>query len=63
MIRRFFMAKQAGASSVTCWGAGAPLREFLHVDDLGDACVFALERWSALSSDAPLTTRATRFRS
>ena len=54
MIRRFFMAKQAGASSVTCWGTGAPLREFLHVDDLGDACVFALERWSALSSDAPL---------
>ena len=31
--------------SVTCWGTGTPLREFLHVDDLGEACVFALERW------------------
>jgi antitoxin (DNA-binding transcriptional repressor) of toxin-antitoxin stability system len=30
---------------VTCWGTGKPLREFLHVDDLGEACVFALERW------------------
>ena len=29
------------------------MREFLHVDDLGDACVFALERWSALAADAP----------
>ena len=36
-----------------CWGTGSPLREFLHVDDLGEACVFALEQWSALSSDAP----------
>jgi len=30
---------------VTCWGSGTPLREFLHVDDLGEACVFALEQW------------------
>ncbi len=30
---------------MTCWGSGTPLREFLHVDDLGEACVFALERW------------------
>jgi GDP-L-fucose synthase len=30
---------------VTCWGSGTPLREFLHVDDLGEACVFALEHW------------------
>jgi len=30
---------------VTCWGTGTPLREFLHVDDLGEACVFALEQW------------------
>jgi GDP-L-fucose synthase len=32
------------------------LREFLHVDDLGEACVFALERWSALAADAPKDT-------
>ncbi len=30
---------------MSCWGTGTPLREFLHVDDLGEACVFALERW------------------
>jgi len=30
---------------VTCWGTGTPLREFLHVDDLGEACVFALQHW------------------
>ena len=53
LIRRFHEAAQAEATSVTCWGSGSPLREFLHVDDLGDACVFALERWSALSADAP----------
>ena len=53
LIRRFHEAKQAGASSVTCWGSGTPLREFLHADDLGEACVFALERWSALVTDAP----------
>ena len=47
LIRRFHEAKQANASSVTCWGSGKPLREFLHADDLGEACVFALERWSA----------------
>ena len=53
LIRRFHEAKQSGANSVICWGTGSPLREFLHVDDLGEACVFALEQWSALSSDAP----------
>ena len=53
LIRRFHEAKQRGDSSVTCWGSGTPLREFLHADDLGEACVFALEHWSALSDDAP----------
>ena len=45
LIRRFHEAAQANAPSVTCWGTGTPLREFLHVDDLGEACVFALEQW------------------
>ena len=45
LIRRFHEAKEAKASAVTCWGTGTPLREFLHVDDLGEACVFALEHW------------------
>ena len=46
LIRRFHEASEANVPSVTCWGTGAPLREFLHVDDLGEACVFALEHWS-----------------
>ncbi len=45
LIRRFYEAAEANAPSVTCWGTGTPLREFLHVDDLGEACVFALEQW------------------
>jgi GDP-L-fucose synthase len=45
LIRRFHEAKESKAASVTCWGTGTPRREFLHVDDLGEACVFALERW------------------
>ena len=45
LIRRFHEAAEAHAPSVTCWGTGKPLREFLHVDDLGEACLFALEHW------------------
>ena len=54
LIRRFYEGRTKKADSVTCWGTGKPLREFLHADDLGSACVFALENWSALNEDAPL---------
>ncbi len=50
LIRRFHEAKEDGASSVTCWGTGTPLREFLHADDLGEACVHALEHYSPEAS-------------
>jgi GDP-L-fucose synthase len=53
LIRRFHEAAERGASSVTCWGTGSPLREFLHVDDLGEACVFALEHWDPAHRGAP----------
>ena len=53
LIRRFQEAKETGQSSVTCWGSGTPRREFLHADDLGDACIFALENWNPKSEDAP----------
>jgi GDP-L-fucose synthase len=57
LIRRFHEAAarpEGGAgTSVTCWGTGTPLREFLHVDDLGEACVFALERWDPDAAGAP----------
>ncbi len=46
LIRRFHEAKQNGAKSVTCWGDGSPLREFLYVDDLADLCVFLMENYS-----------------
>jgi GDP-L-fucose synthase len=42
LIRKFHEAKLSGSASVTLWGSGKPLREFLHVDDLADACVFLL---------------------
>ena len=42
MIRKFHEAKQSGVREVVIWGSGAPRREFLHVDDLADACVFLM---------------------
>ena len=53
LIRRFHEAAERGDAMVTCWGTGSPLREFLHVDDLGEACVFALEHWDPGSASAP----------
>jgi GDP-L-fucose synthase len=46
LIRKFSEAVQAGAPEVEIWGTGKPRREFLHVDDLADACVFLMERYS-----------------
>jgi GDP-L-fucose synthase len=46
LIRRFHHAKQEQAPSVPVWGTGTPLREFLFVDDLADACAFILEHYS-----------------
>jgi GDP-L-fucose synthase len=45
LIRRFHEAKVSGASSVTCWGDGTPMREFLHADDLAAACLHLLENY------------------
>lgn len=45
LIRKFHEAKAAGASEVVVWGSGTPRREFLHVDDLADACVFLMQRY------------------
>ena len=46
LIRRFHEAKEAGLSSVTCWGDGSALREFLYVDDLANLCVFLMNNYS-----------------
>ena len=45
LIRKFHEAKAAGAGEVVVWGSGTPRREFLHVDDLADACVFLMQRY------------------
>lgn len=43
LIERFTLAKEQGLKEVTLWGSGRPFREWVHVDDVADACVFAME--------------------
>lgn len=59
LIRRFHEAAEAVAPSVACWGRGTPLREFLHADDLGEACVFALEHWQPGPDELPFLNVGT----
>lgn len=53
LIRRFYEAKRDSINEVVCWGSGSPKRDFLHVDDLGDSCVFLLENWDPEGINAP----------
>src|SRR6185436_10008175 len=46
LIRKIHEAKIAGDPTVTCWGTGAPLREFLYADDLAKACLFLMQHYS-----------------
>ena len=46
MIRRFHEAKTKNLPSVTCWGDGTPLREFLYVDDMAEFCIFAMNHYN-----------------
>ena len=46
LLRKFHQAKKNKDAAVTIWGTGAPLREFLHVDDLADACFFLLREYN-----------------
>ena len=56
-IRRFCEAKKQNLDKISCWGTGNPYREFLHVDDLANACLYALEYWDPSSKDAPLDNK------
>lgn len=47
LIRKFVEGRRADAASVTVWGSGAPRREFLHVDDLAQACIFLMEKYDS----------------
>ena len=53
MISKFYDAKIKGLKKVICWGTGNPYREFLHVNDLAEACIFALEKWNPLDANSP----------
>lgn len=46
LLRKFHQAKIDGDTTVECWGSGSPLREFLHVDDLAEACVFLMKAYN-----------------
>jgi GDP-L-fucose synthase len=46
LLRKFITAKQNGSDSVTLWGSGSPMREFLHADDLADACLFLMDTYN-----------------
>lgn len=46
LIRRFHEAKVQGLETVTCWGTGTAMREFLYVDDLAEACLFLMENYT-----------------
>jgi GDP-L-fucose synthase len=46
LLRKFHEARVSGSASVPVWGSGKPRREFLHVDDLADACVFLMNNYS-----------------
>ena len=51
LISKFDKAAQNNLNEVVCWGTGSPYREFLYVDDLADACKFALENWKPSRKD------------
>lgn len=46
LLRKFITAKRKNSSHVELWGTGAPRREFLHVDDLGEACLFLMNNYN-----------------
>jgi GDP-L-fucose synthase len=46
LIRKFHEAKQSNQPTVTMWGTGSPLREFLHADDLADACYYLMQSYN-----------------
>ena len=53
LIKKFYSAKENNLNSVNCWGSGSPLREFLYVDDLAEACLYIIEKWNYSTNKFP----------
>jgi len=60
-IRKFYNASTNNELGVECWGSGKPLREFMHVDDLGDAVVYTLENWDPNLDNAPVNNNGEKL--
>tara|TARA_B100000212_G_scaffold124265_1_gene93280 strand:- start:1325 stop:2329 length:1005 start_codon:yes stop_codon:yes gene_type:complete len=60
-IKKFLLAKKQKLPSVTCWGTGNALREFLHVDDLAEAIIFCLENWNPSEINAPRNSQGKKL--
>lgn len=54
LIRKFYEAQINNDKSVTCWGTGNPKRDFLHVNDLAEACLFAMDKWDFKDKNFPM---------
>tara|TARA_B100000242_G_scaffold117733_1_gene82282 strand:+ start:1392 stop:2402 length:1011 start_codon:yes stop_codon:yes gene_type:complete len=54
LIKKFYYAKKNNLNEVKCWGSGTPLREFLYVDDLAEACIYIIEKWNSTTDQIPL---------
>ena len=61
LIHKFHEASITKQTQVTCWGTGKPLREFLFVDDLADACIFALENWDLENNPFPTDSNQNKL--
>ena len=61
LIRRFYEAKNKSSSEVSCWGTGSVLREFMHVDDLGEAVLFSLEKWDPQLYNSPKDSKGNNL--
>ena len=53
LINKIYFAQKNNKDFVKCWGTGKPLREFLYVDDLAEACIFALNNWFPSKTNSP----------
>ena len=61
LIRKFHNARERDLKIVSCWGSGKPKREFLYVNELAEACVFALEKWDPDNDKSPKDKKGNKL--